>query len=195
MKGVTESDLASTRNDKNYVLRAVVTPVAATGNTESDAGIVTCAARPVLFHIHHGISATSLASGENTAMAVDAYIHLFCLVSMDFMAKKSRFPLEHHIRGSFMAPVAVTSYRKSLFPVVTAATRTARLHFDHQVSFAARTGNKVLVVTVAALVTETEMEIMTEDRIGIKIYIFDSVTFRAVTLDTESSLPVMAPAA
>lgn len=78
---------------------------------------------------------------------------------------------------------------------MTASARPSQLHIPHQISLAVRSGNEILAVTVTALITCVDVELVTEKGIGIKINIFYLVTPGATAGDIKGSFAIMAATA
>ena len=68
---------------------------------------------------------------------------------------------------------------------------TAQLHLPHQISFAVRSSDKELAVTLAALIAGIDVKLVAEECIGIKGNIFYRVALGAAAGDAEGSFTIM----
>lgn len=142
VKSVAEFDFPGIGQIENHRFRAVVAPVTTTGNIESYIAVMTGTAGAILLHLPHGKATAPFPSGENSAMAIGADIHLLLYIGMYLVAEKRRNLLEAYVRQAFVAFLTVPLDRKCFSAVMTAAARPAGLHVPHQVTFAVRPGDE-----------------------------------------------------
>lgn len=98
MEGVAEIDFAGIGEIESDIFNADMTSVTAASDTEGNVCVMTGATGEVFLHFSHRIPAATLAAGKNSAMTVNADIHVFCRVSMNLVAEDCRHLLKSDIR-------------------------------------------------------------------------------------------------
>jgi len=192
---MAELHLACIGDIERYIFRAGMAPVATAGNAESYVRIMACTAGTVFFHLPHGVTGAVHPADENATVAVDADIHLLFCVGVNLVAEKCRTRPEIHIGSSSMTPVTVAARREGILAVMATTAGEAGIHIPHQVSFAVRTGNKEFTVAAAALIPRVQMELVTEEGVGIETYILDHMALCATAGYGECRLAVVTTAA